>query len=240
VSNQVKLFIIDFNDFDIDDLAFKLQGFGVELDSNSKTYKEKLFSQFIRYKVLKDFLKLSKIEFSINQNNKPYLESHSYTYFIISHTKNHIVMTVADEEIGVDIEEIVSKKSFMSIAGRYFSDCEVAELERSADLEKDFYTLWTLKESQVKRSSLGIAYGLKDALFYKKDGRWISEDLEKDFESYLFENSVISICSKGVGLHEPKIFRIKSGFGFEPIHHHKRQHYSYLLNVSKSMNISGG
>ncbi len=138
MNNQVKLFIIDFNDFDTNDLALKLQSFCVELDSKFKTYKEKLFSQFIRYKVLKDFFKLSKIEFSVNQNNKPYLESHSHTYFNISHTKNHIVMAVADEEIGVDIEEIVGKKSFMSIARRYFSDREVDELERSTDLEKTF------------------------------------------------------------------------------------------------------
>ena len=217
MSNQIKLFIIDFNDFDVDDLAFKLQGFGVELDSNSKTYKEKLFSQFIRHKVLKDFLKLSKIKFSVNQNNKPYLESHSYTYFNISHTKNHIVMAVADEEVGVDIEEIVSKKSFMSITRRYFSDCEVVELERSADLQKDLYTLWTLKESQVKRSSLGIAYGLKDALFYKKDGRWISEDLANDFVSYSYCNAVISLCTNDILGKKVESIRIDENCDFKEL-----------------------
>ena len=154
--SQVKLFIIDFKDFDIADLVPELQDFGIELDNSSKTYKEKLFSQFIRHKILKDYLKLSKIEFSINQNNKPFLESHNHTYFNISHTKNHIIMAVADEEIGVDIEEIVEKKSLVKLAKRYFSDCEINELERSLDLVKDFYILWTLKESQVKRNSLAF------------------------------------------------------------------------------------
>lgn len=217
MSNQIKLFIIDFNDFDIDDLALKLQSFCVELDSNSKTYKQKLFSQFIRYKVLKDFFKLSKIEFSVNQNNKPYLESHSHRYFNISHTKSHIVMAVADEEIGVDIEEIVCKKSFMNIARRYFSDCEVNELEQSKDLQKDFYTLWTLKESQVKRSSLGIAYGLKDALFYKKDDCWTSENLEKDFLTYGYMNSVISICCNEARNAVVEVFKITNNSSFEEI-----------------------
>ena len=217
MSNQIKLFIIDFNDFDVDDLAFKLQSFCVELDSNSKTYKQKLFSQFIRYKVLKDFFRLSKIEFSVNQNNKPYLESHSHTYFNISHTKNHIVMAVADEEVGVDIEEIVCKKSFMSIARRYFSNCEVDVLERSTHLEKDFYTLWTLKESQVKRSSLGIAYGLKDAFFYKKDDCWISENSEKDFLTYDYINSAISICCNEAHNAVVEIFKITNNSSLEEI-----------------------
>ena len=217
MSNQVKLFIIDFDDFNIDVLAQKLQGYGVEIDSSSNTYKQKLFSQFIRHKVLKDYLKLSQLEFSINQNNKPYLESHSHTYFNISHTKNHIIMAVADEEIGIDIEEIVNKKSFMDIARRYFSDYEVKALEQSAGLQRDFYTLWTLKESQVKRNSLGIAYGLKDALFYKKEGVWSSEKLADDFVSYYYRDAVISICTKDIAAKKLELIRIDKNCEFVEI-----------------------
>lgn len=212
--SQVKLFIIDFKDFDITGLAFKLQGFGIELDNSLKTYKEKLFSQFIRHKVLKDYLKLSKIEFSINQNNKPHLESHSHTYFNISHTKNHIVMAVADEEVGVDIEEIVEKKNLIKIAKRYFSNCEINELERSSGLGKDFYTLWTLKESQVKRNSLGIAYGLKDALFSKREGFWVSENFSKDFLTYIYGKAVISICTNGIMAKKIELIRIAGNGNF--------------------------
>ena len=219
MSNQIKLFIIDFDSFDTDSLAFKLQDFGVELDDGSKTYRQKLFSQFIRYKVLKGYLKLSQLEFSINQNNKPYLESHSDTYFNISHTKNHIVMAVADQEIGVDIEETVSKKSFMSIARRYFSSCEVKELEQSTDLKKDFYTLWTLKESQVKRNSLGIAYGLKDALFYKKDSGWVSENLAKDFLTYSYSKAVISICTNDITTKKIELIKINKRCDYKEIIH---------------------
>ena len=223
--NQVKIFIIDFHDFDIDLLAFKLQDFGMELDSSSKTYKEKLFSQFIRHKILRDFLKLSKIEFSVNQNNKPYLESHSHTYFNISHTKNHIVMALADKEIGVDIEEIVSKKSFINIARRYFSDCAMNELDQSLDLEKDFYTLWTLKESQVKRNSLGIAYNLKDATFFKEDGCWVSENLEKDFLTYFYGKAVISICVNDIVAKRIDLIRIDGNDNFKEVTYSREWDY---------------
>ena len=211
MSDNIKLFIIDFDDFndaDIENITLKLRNFDVELDSNSKTYKEKLFSQFIRHNVLRDFLKLSEIEFSVNQNNKPYLESHSHTYFNISHSKNHIVMAVADREIGVDIEEIVSKKGFVSIAKRYFSYCEINELEQSLSLEKDFYTLWTLKESQVKRNSLGIAYGLKDATFFKKGDRWVSENFSKDFLTCFYGKAVMSICVNDIVSKKIELIRI--------------------------------
>ena len=217
MSKNIKLFIIDFDDFndaDIENIALKLRNFDVELDSNSKTYKEKLFSQFIRHNVLRDFLKLSEIEFSVNQNNKPYLESHSHTYFNISHTKNHIVMAVADRDIGVDIEELVSSKSFIGIAKRYFSDCEINELEQSLSLEKDFYTLWTLKESQVKRNSLGIAYGLKDATFFKKGDRWVSENLSKDFLTCFYGKVVMSICVNDIVSKKIELIRIDGDGAF--------------------------
>ncbi len=213
--SQIKLFIIDFDDFDIDVLALKLHGFGVKLDDKSKTYKEKLFSQFIRHIVLKEYLQLSQPKFSINQNNKPYLECHSHTYFNISHKKNHIVMAVADEEIGVDIEKVVYQKSFMRIAQRYFGGCEISMLEQSADLKKDFYTLWTLKESQVKRNSLGIAYGLKDALFYKKDDCWISENLADDFRSYFYGDAVISICTNDIVTKKVELIKIDENCSFK-------------------------
>ena len=228
MSNQIKLFIIDFDDFNLDVLAAKLQDYGVEIDSSSKTYKQKLFSQFIRHKVLKEYLKLSQLEFSINQNNKPYLESHSDTYFNISHTKNHIVMAVADQEVGVDIEKIVSKKSFMSIARRYFSECEVEALEQSANLQKDFYTLWTLKESQVKRNSLGIAYGLKDALFYKKANGWASERYLEDFSTFFYNEQVISICAKNIIFSDIELFKLTCNFNFQAI---DLSEYGFLLGV---------
>jgi len=218
MGGQVKLFIVDFDDFDTDDLAIRLQKFGIEIDSSSRTYKQKLFSQFIRHEVLMVFLKLLKIKFSVNKNNKPYLESHSHTYFNISHTKNQIVMAVADKEIGVDVEEIVSKKNNMAIARRYFGDCEIKNLEQSADLQKDFYTLWTLKESQVKQNSLGIAYGLKDALFFRKNNRWISESFETDFLTYFYNNNaVISLCYAGIYDSPPIIYKIKGDCCFEQI-----------------------
>ena len=84
MNNQVKIFIIDFDDFDTDTICSRLYDFGIEIVSRSKTCRQKLFSRFIRYKVLKEYLKLSQLEFSINQNNKPCLESHSHTYFNIS------------------------------------------------------------------------------------------------------------------------------------------------------------
>lgn len=56
----------------------------------------------------------------------------------------------------------------------------------SKNIEKEFYKLWTLKEAEVKRNSIGIAHGLAKATFTKNES-WASENYPADFVSYFLK-----------------------------------------------------
>ncbi|MDE4988588.1 4'-phosphopantetheinyl transferase family protein, partial [Francisella tularensis] len=77
----------------------------------------------------------------------------------ISHTQTKLINAVADKEIGVDIEKLSARRYIIRIAQRYFTSLENQCLAASDNPVKDCYTLWTLKEAQVIRDSLGIAKG---------------------------------------------------------------------------------
>jgi 4'-phosphopantetheinyl transferase len=217
MSNQITLFTLNIEDFLLKDVERIANKFSLNLDTTSNTYREKLFSQFIRYFVFAKYFNLSRLKFSTNHSNKPYLENYSDKHFSISHSGNKIIMVVSRADIGVDTEVIRPRKNILLVAERYFSEYEARVLGSSENIEKDFYKLWTLKEAEVKRSSIGIAHGLAKATFTKKDESWVSDNHPKDFASYFFENSFISICSKNIVSSKMSIFRLKSDFSFEDI-----------------------
>lgn len=214
---QIFLFILNMNDFDIKEVEANVGKFNLELNKSLKTYKEKLFSQFIRHYVFADFFKLPKLQFSINNSNKPYLENYSDKHFSISHSGNKIVMAVSSVDIGVDTEVIRSRKNINIVAKRYFSKHEATTLSSSTDVDREFYKLWTLKEAQVKRNAVGIAQGLANATFTFENNLWISENHPKDFVSYSFKNSIISLCCKNISSIEVKAFKLDNSFNFKNI-----------------------
>ena len=160
---------------------------------NLHTPQQKL-SQFIRFFVLEEFFGKNNIELS-HTNGKPYLFNNDL-YFNITHTANMIFMVVADRNVGIDAESFKSRKrSAQAIADRYFSEHEASVLRKSANLSRDFYTLWTLKESEVKRSSDGIARGFKSAIFNMSEHNgWISSNYPNDFQSFYYKDFVVSLC----------------------------------------------
>jgi 4'-phosphopantetheinyl transferase len=61
--------------------------------------------------------------------------------------------------IGIDVEKRVAARKWERIAGRYFSESEIALLEACRDSDKPelFWMLWTLKEAKLKSLGMGIA-----------------------------------------------------------------------------------
>ncbi|MDE4984523.1 4'-phosphopantetheinyl transferase superfamily protein, partial [Francisella tularensis] len=77
-------------------------------------------------------------------------------------------------------EKLSARRNIISIAQRYFTSLENQWLADSDNPVKDFYTLWTLKEAQVKRDSIGIAKGLSCANFSKFNDSWLSNSYPDD------------------------------------------------------------
>ncbi|APC92381.1 MULTISPECIES: 4'-phosphopantetheinyl transferase family protein [Francisella] len=202
--SQVSAFILDFEKYKAEHLKLWLSSRNIDLPR--LTSKQKIFSQFIRYFVLEEFYHIASPVF-INQHAKPYLKDNA-VFFNISHTLTKLIIAVADQEIGVDIEKISARRNIVRIAQRYFSELECYELTISDNPPQDFYTLWTLKESQVKRNSLGIAKGLSSANFSKINNSWLSNSYPSDFVSFSYDESIVSICCKNIVATKINLFEI--------------------------------
>lgn len=106
------------------------------------------------------------IGFSYEEHGKPVLKdhmSHKSIEFNISHSGDYALVAITlDHKVGVDIEQINPRTEFQSLANRFFSEKERTELlglnhEQQCDA---FYRIWARKESFIKATGQGIAFGL--------------------------------------------------------------------------------
>ena len=103
-----------------------------------------------------------KLNFDINDYGKPSIKGYKLE-FNLSHSGNLALIAVSREcKVGVDVEHIRSNMEFESIANRFFSPNEVAELI-SLPLEQRtiaFFNCWTRKEAYIKAQGLGLSLPL--------------------------------------------------------------------------------
>lgn len=133
--------------------------------------------------LLKKVLALYHIEISsvmAGEHGKPMVEG---LEFNLSHSGNLVICAVSDQPVGCDVELL--RKAPARVAERYFSRDEQEYLSRfcGEDYDKEFFRLWTMKESYVKMTGEGIAMArgkVPDCYF-----------AEVDVPGY-----IISICAK--------------------------------------------
>jgi len=112
--------------------------------------------------------------------------------FNLSHTRGLVVCLVArDRDVGVDVEDTSRAVGFQSIAERYFSAHERADIRSlsEADGRIRFFQYWTLKESIIKALGTRIAFGLSRFRFeLTKDSIRVrfDEPIAEDPEAWQF------------------------------------------------------
>lgn len=98
----------------------------------------------------------SNVKFRYNEYGKPYIEDLPI-FFNLSHSGNYAMCVVSDCEVGCDIEEIKSAED--KLAKRFFREEEYQDINSQENFNerKDlFYRYWTLKESFMKATGLGL------------------------------------------------------------------------------------
>lgn len=115
-----------------------------------------------------------------NSYGKPYIEG---VYFNISHSEDYVVCAVSDTEVGIDIEHI--RPVDFIVAENFFSNEEKQRLYGFGkdDGLKYFYTVWTAKESYIKKNGRGIDFDLRNIT-----------TLFKDHEICIFKNDIDTGC----------------------------------------------
>jgi 4'-phosphopantetheinyl transferase len=96
------------------------------------------------------------------------VDSHLPLSFSLSHSGSWLAVAVTTNTlIGIDIEDKSRKADWQSIARRYFTPDEIANLEKAPENNRRerFFALWTLKEAYFKAHGGGISTGLDKVSF---------------------------------------------------------------------------
>lgn len=175
-----KLYLLDLKELN-DDNTFLFF-----FNKLNKVQKEKVKEYSLRKKqniLLSEYLLYNYFfpneEFFYNQYGKPYLKN---KYFNISHADNYLLLGIADEEIGVDMQKITFKKNVEKL----FSE-EEQNLLKTAK-EKMFTRYWVLKESYAKYLGVGISKKILQETIKKKDVYFYEYE---DLNGYM-----IAVCLK--------------------------------------------
>lgn len=86
---------------------------------------------------------------------KPFLEGHP-VHFNLSDTKDAVLVAVAKEPIGADIETMNRRTDHERVADHYFTPPEVASIAEAENGKRRFLELWTRKEAVLKACGVGL------------------------------------------------------------------------------------
>ena len=155
--------------------------------------KESLGSALMLQKVLsKNNLNPQYIKYG--KNGKPEIEG---LHFNISHAENFVICSVSENPVGCDIEKIRSIKS--GFEKRFFTQNEVSYLDKFSGEEKlkQFFRLWTMKESYMKFTGDGMKLALNRFEFIIEDSVKVFRDgilIPCFIKEYEFLDYCISVC----------------------------------------------
>ena len=136
--------------------------------------------------------------------------------FNISHTHSLIVLGVTrGRELGLDVENVLTREVSIEIAERFFSPDEARELASlPADQQQDrFFEYWTFKEAYIKARGMGLHIPLNKFSFWYKHSQAveirIDHELSDDAERWQFwqlrptSDYVVAVCAEKIGSQSP-------------------------------------
>ena len=114
-------------------------------------------------------------------------------YVNLSYSFPYIACAIDDQPVGLDIE-LMKEIDYMSLAHQ-FSENEFKQVQ----ILKDFYEIWTKKESYTKMIGEGLVrgidvYDVTQPLFYKNK--------EVSFQPFVEYNMMIQLCTVRTKQHE--------------------------------------
>ena len=197
---KMKLYRININDLD-DPQQNKglLESVGVERRKEILRYyrpkdrKRSLGAGIIIEQILKEN-GLSEDHLKYSENGKPVADN---LFFNVSHAGDYVVGVSSDCDVGCDIEKIIDAP--IEIAEHYFNQSEIEYIKSESDKNKAFFTLWTLKESYMKMTGMGMSLPLDSFEIIKTEKGFIlgrSQEKHGFFKTIEFDDHIFSICSE--------------------------------------------
>ena len=103
-------------------------------------------------------LREKDMQYGVRENGKPYFPDHPELCFNLSHSGSMALCAVSGQEVGCDIEAIAAPR--LGVARRSYTEREYNDvLSRTSESEQAelFFRYWSLKESYMKFTGLGLA-----------------------------------------------------------------------------------
>lgn len=126
-------------------------------------------------------------------NGKPYIDN---LYFNLSHSGEQVMCAVSEYEVGCDVEKVTDID--LEIARHFFYGTEYDRIMEQTTVQEQremFFRLWTLKESFMKATGLGMQLPL-DAFRIDISDRKEQQGKEIEKKDGLGSESKICICQK--------------------------------------------
>ncbi len=165
----------------------QLKRFHFEIDRKLSLYSELL----VRLIACKKFgINLRELVFDREEFGKPYLIGHTDFYYNISHTRNAVVVAIADFPVGVDIEKI--GRAEHGIERRFFTSEERDYISAVvSETDKRFYEVWTKKEAYIKYLGKGLSMPLPSF-------NTLSFDIAVQILTLQKDEYIVSVCGRDV------------------------------------------
>ncbi|RZJ51622.1 MAG: 4'-phosphopantetheinyl transferase superfamily protein [Chryseobacterium sp.] len=205
----------NFNVFklDIEKHFREIQNIFVNVLSEFEILKASKFNKEIdrkRYIVSKYFLRIllskflstepDELKFGQTANKKPSING---IEFNVTHSRDYVIIAVSQASVGIDLEFINPSFDFKPLLANCFHPEEISYMDERGNTIRDFYTLWTRKESLLKATGEGLI----DELDQLNCTNYSIERLNKTYtlNSYVFENNYILSIANSVDL-SPALF----------------------------------
>lgn len=136
-------------------------------------------------------ISVDKIKIYYKENQKPYISPDVNLYFNLSHSGEYAVCAISEQDVGCDLQKIGELN--MGFAKRFFTPHEYNFLlkeKNECNQKKNFYRLWTLKESFMKVTGYGAKLPLKDFNISIQKEITVNHKLELQQKYYFQEYSI--------------------------------------------------
>ncbi len=137
--------------------------------------------------------------FYYNENGKPYIDGRDDLFFSLSHSGDTVMCAVSPTEVGCDVQKITDMD--LRVAARLSTAEQATIAAASPDKQRElFFRLWTLKESFLKATGLGLSLPLsRFTIAINGDDIRLSQNLTDDtfyFKEYpAFDNCCFAVCA---------------------------------------------
>ena len=108
------------------------------------------------------------VELAVDDNGKPYLTDGDIR-FNLSHSGELAAVAVADQEVGIDVQEVRELHDAAALARRILAPAEAGS---------DLLRAWARKEAVVKATGEGLRRSLAEVQVFPPAGPWWVEDLD--------------------------------------------------------------